>query len=92
MQSMLPVVLVHKNIPISRLAINHVQQCRIRILEWHLLNPRFNSLIGSQLQHHLDLLGAADSTAPDIDAVGNQSEGVDGGKITAIRRAATCSV
>lgn len=88
----LAIVLVNQDISVSGLAICHIYNCIVGILERPLLHPRLDLLVDSKLQHVLDLGRRADGAATDLDAVANQGEGIDVRKQATIRSTVTVSM
>jgi hypothetical protein len=76
----LAVVLVDQNISVTSLAISHVDDGLVGVLERPLLDPGLDLLLGSEVQHVLDLSGGADTATADLDTVAEQGEGVDVGQ------------
>jgi hypothetical protein len=77
--------LILQNIPVSRLAIDHVNDRLVRLLHAPLLNPWLDLLVRRKLEHLVDFRGRANRRATDLDAASDEREGVDVGEITAIR-------
>lgn len=77
---MLAVVLVDQNVSVTSLAISHVDDGLVCVLERPLLDPGLDLLLGSEVQHVLDLSGRADTATADLDTVAEQGEGVDVGQ------------
>lgn len=78
-------LLVNKNISVPSLSGLHVDHGLVGLLEWSRLHPRLNLLLDSKVKHVLDLLRGTDGTAANLDATGDESKGVDGRKLSAVR-------
>jgi hypothetical protein len=81
----LGVLLIDQHVSVSSLASVQVDDCPVGILQWDLLDPWLDIPLNGQIQHVLDILGRANGAAADLDAIANDGEGVDGGKLSAVR-------
>jgi hypothetical protein len=78
-------LLVHQDVTIPRLAIFEVDKDLVGILQWPLLHPRLDLLVGRKLKHLFDLMRRADSAAANLDTAGDQRESVHRRQVTTIR-------
>jgi hypothetical protein len=77
-------ILVLKDKSVTRHALLEVDDGLVGILHLTDLDPWLDRLIGSKLKHLLDLLGGTDERATNLDAVGDESEGIDGREVATV--------
>jgi hypothetical protein len=77
-------LLVLEDESVTGQALLEVDDGLVGILHLADLNPWLDGLIGSKLEHLLDLLGGTDERTTNLDAVGDESEGVDGREVAAV--------
>lgn len=80
----LGVLLVNQNVSVTSVALLHIDNSLVGILERALLDPRLDLLLNSELEHLPDVRGRADTAATNLDTAGEQSEGVDGRQVSAV--------
>ena len=76
--------LVLKNESVAGQALLEVDDGLVGLLHGAYFDPWLDPLGGRQFQHLLDLLGGTDEGTTDLDAVGDESEGVDWGKVATV--------
>lgn len=80
----LNVLLVHQHVSVASLAVLHIHNSLVSVLHGSLLDPRLDVLLNSKLKHLLDIGGRSDKAAAELELTLDESEGVDGRKLTRV--------
>ena len=78
-------LLVGKNVSVTSLAGLHVDNGLVGVLHAPDLDPGLDLLVGGKLEHLLDLVRSTNGTATNLDTAHDEGEGVDRGKVAAVR-------
>lgn len=76
--------LVLQNVAVSGGPLFKFDDCLVGILHGDGLDPRLDILGGGELEHLVELGRGTDQRATDLDAVGDEGEGVDGRKVATV--------
>ena len=76
--------LVLEDVAVTGLASLKVNDGLVGLLHGTSLNPRLDLALSGELEHLLNLPGSTDEGTADLDAVGDESEGVDGRKVATV--------
>lgn len=82
----LNVLLVYKDVSIPRLAGSQVNDGLVGLRQWPRLDPWLDILLNSQGQHVSYISGRTDGAAANLDAIGDEMEGIDLREFATVRR------